>query len=133
MCNFRSQKAGPLFRYHNNKLQSTDARKVVAIHTNSDFGKTLNLFLIQRVEKDHSILGHFEPLGSVDIYLNGGKRQPGLNDQESHCFAADFYRGLINIPRPLIGYRYSSFDEVQNGRTPKTKAIKLFHGEPVPK
>lgn len=69
----------------------------------------------------------------MDIYLNGGKRQPGLNDQQSHCFASEFYRGLVNIDRPLIGHRYSSFDEVKNGEIPKSKEIKLFHGEPVPR
>lgn len=74
-----------------------------------------------------------EPFGGVDIYLNGGKKQPGLNDQESHCFAADFYKGLINIERPILASSYRSFFHVQNEYLPMTQPKRLFHGKPLPK
>lgn len=73
-----------------------------------------------------------EPFGGVDIYLNGGKKQPGLNDQESHCFAAEFYKGLLNIEGPLEGHRYKSFDEVEIDKFPGTSARKFFYGHPFP-
>lgn len=76
--------------------------------------------------------GHFEPLGTVDIYINGGKEQPGLSRLLSHKFSKIFYKDLIGGMEPLIGHKYSSFDDVKNGKIPNDNEIKLFHGEPFP-
>lgn len=74
-----------------------------------------------------------EPFGSVDIYLNGGKKQPGLNNQESHNFSVDFYKGLINIQTQLIVYLFHSFDDLITGKIDQSQAVQLFHGEPLPR
>lgn len=77
--------------------------------------------------------GHLKPFGSVDIYLNGGKKQPGLNNRDSHCFAVDFYTGIINVQTHLIGYLLDSFDNVLSEEIDESQAVKLFHGEPLPR
>lgn len=78
------------------------------------------------------LFGHFEPLGTVDIYLNGGMWQPGCTDVQSHSYAKIFYKELINGKEPLIGHQYSSFDEVKRGIIPEINEIKIFHGHKLP-
>lgn len=110
---FIFRKAGPLFHGNHQKLQPEDATDVIVIHTSNVFG-------------------HLRPLGTVDIYLNGGMWQPGCTDIQSHGFARIFYTELINGMEPIIGHQYLSYDDVKRGIIPKTKEIKLFHGEPLP-
>lgn len=68
----------------------------------------------------------------MDIYINGGKEQRGCGRYESHRFSKTFYKDLVGGMDPLVGYRYSSFDDVKAGKIPNGDEIKLFHGEPYP-
>lgn len=73
-----------------------------------------------------------EPLGNIDIYINGGKIQPYCNDAQSHCFAELIYKEFINGANPLIGHRYLSFAEVSNDVVPAGEGIQLFQAAPLP-
>lgn len=61
--------AGPMFTlvFSKNRLTSTDAEYVEVIHTCG------------------GSLGFLEPLGNVDIYINGGQRQPGCSKSPIIC------------------------------------------------
>lgn len=57
--------AGPLYRLASaeNRLASTDADLVVALHT------------------DGGVAGYYSPIGDIDFYANGGfPQQPGCSD-----------------------------------------------------
>lgn len=66
-----------------------------------------------------------EPLGTLDIYINGGKIQPGCTDSQSHGFAKLIYKEMVNGMEPHVGHRYTSFTEVMNDIIPATEEIQL--------
>lgn len=77
-------------------------------------------------------VGHLKPLGTLDIYINGGKQQPNCSILQSHRLAKKFYENLFRENEPIVGYKYKSFKQVKDGEIPVTGKLKLFHGKPFP-
>ncbi|CAJ1079058.1 phospholipase A1 member A isoform X2 [Xyrichtys novacula] len=101
--------AGPMFKGADtfDRLDSSDAQFVDAIHTDSDY------------------FGISIPVGHVDFFLNGGQDQTGCSRSRfasmygyvicDHMRALHVYMSALNGSCPLIGIPCSSYEAFQKG------------------
>ncbi|KAM8855531.1 phospholipase A1 member A isoform 1-T1 [Spinachia spinachia] len=102
--------AGPMFKGADtyDRLDSSDAQFVDAIHTDSDY------------------FGISIPVGHVDFYLNGGQDQTGCARSRftsmygyvicDHMRALHVYMSALNGSCPLLGVPCSSYEDFLQGR-----------------
>uniref|UniRef100_G3N954 Phospholipase A1 member A n=1 Tax=Gasterosteus aculeatus aculeatus TaxID=481459 RepID=G3N954_GASAC len=102
--------AGPMFKGADtyDRLDSSDAQFVDAIHTDSDY------------------FGISIPVGHVDFFLNGGKDQTGCARSRftsmygyvicDHMRALHVYMSALNGSCPLVGIPCSSYEHFLQGR-----------------
>ncbi|XP_068593422.1 phospholipase A1 member A isoform X2 [Cebidichthys violaceus] len=102
--------AGPMFKGADifDRLDSSDAQFVDAIHTDSDY------------------FGISIPVGHVDFFLNGGKDQTGCARSRftsmygyvicDHMRALHVYMSALNGSCPLVGIPCSSYEDFLKGR-----------------
>ncbi|XP_056611199.1 phospholipase A1 member A isoform X4 [Triplophysa dalaica] len=102
--------AGPMFKRADpyDRLDSSDALFVEAIHTDSDY------------------FGISIPVGHVDFFLNGGMDQAGCARSRfasmygyvicDHMRALHVYMSSLNSSCPLIGFPCSSYEEFLAGK-----------------
>ncbi|XP_063235084.1 pancreatic lipase-related protein 2-like [Bacillus rossius redtenbacheri] len=85
-----------------NRLDASDADQVQVLHTNA------------------GLLGWSSPLGHLDFYPNGGKKQPGCGMDIvgtcSHSRAHWFFAESVNSPVGFWGVRCASWDDYRRGR-----------------
>lgn len=93
--------AGPCFTNVDSdlRLTKTDAQFVDVIHTNG------------------GVYGLFEPLGHVDFYPNGGKKQHlCLTQACSHCRAVVYYAESVVNPEAFPAVQCDNWEEFRNGK-----------------
>ncbi|KAG4073216.1 hypothetical protein HA402_005751 [Bradysia odoriphaga] len=90
--------AGPLVGIYpcSYRLCNTDATFVEALHTNG------------------GVLGMYRPIESLDLYLNGGKKQPGCQYPScSHAYSHEFYRSVLDQYR-LDGWLCNDLNQMES-------------------
>lgn len=77
--------------------------------------------------------GHHEPLGDVDIYLNGGEIQPGCSELNrdfgvcSHEYAVIFFKHAQN--NEVKGFPCASIEALRSGKCEEdTEKLEMMFG-----
>lgn len=83
------------------KLEVTDAQSAIVFHTN----------IVG--------YGYRAPLGTLDIYLNGGNRQIGSSINpiypDSHRYAYEYYLRIIHYNQKINGFCCANLNDLDTG------------------
>ncbi|XP_063375015.1 lipase member H-like [Cydia amplana] len=105
--------AGALWGASSQRLRASDANYVEVIHT--DISGT-------------RAFGTADALGTLDIYPNGGTRQPGCSNSDNACHhnrAWEFFAATVDTGGHLMALRCDSMTQVGNNRCIGTPAVLM--------